>query len=292
MESPNEPWIVDRPRSDRRQVALFLVGLCLVLLLCLSLLLLGRSRLRELEDANEQLAAEVCLLDVCCDQGQPIPGCERVAWKSLATDLESRLAVIGRLDTDREQLPAWLEALETALPTGAWLTRLAVTDTRLDLHGRSAGADGAAAAMGGLQESPCFVDVELVQTEADPRGPGQRFQLRAGLTEDCQGIGSSGRDLFRPVPEREENPTPAPHAQIRWDLRDYVVTAVSPGAFAWLRDPDGGTHQVREGSVVGAGGARVTIVTDDSLILTLDELLDEETGEAATRIITLRLEQP
>jgi len=286
---------VTAPASPERRgiagVRLFAAGLALLLIVAAAVLAQHHRNLAGLERDNDALAREVCLLDVCCDQGEPIPGCERVDHEALAGQLERRLVVIGALDDRRRRLPARLAALDAALPPEVWLTRLELTD-RVDLHGRSASLDGAAEAMAALQSSPCFDAVELVRTEARSDGEGQTFQLRAGLAEDCAATPPSGRDLFRPVRGEEEAPTPAPHRQIRWDLRAYSVTAIDPGRFAWLQDPEGGTWQVAEGSVVGDRGARVTVVTDDSVIFTWDEVLDEETGEATSRIVTLRLEQP
>ena len=274
-----------------RAPRLFAGGAALLLLVGLVLLLTARARLAEVEERNAELAREVCLLDPCCEDGAPIPGCERTGWQTLAADLERRLASIDELHGRGEQLPAWLDALETAIPAGAWLTRLEVTPDRLDLHGRSATMHGAAAAMTGLQDSPCFVGVELLRTEARRPGPGQEFSLRAELVTDCPSGGADGRDLFRPTLGPEDDAAPPAHRQVRWDLRSYQVIAVSPGDQAWIRDPDGATWPVQEGSVIGDRGAVVTVITDESLILTLDEILDEETGEAATRIITLRQEQ-
>lgn len=235
------------------------------------------SELRGVRADNEALAAEV----------------EDLARRVDLDDFEAQAALLElKLDTittlRHNPVPTWLVALEAAVPAGAWLTSLEFVDRRMTLQGASADPLGAAALMEALQHSECFQDVALRSVEATAEG--QEFWLTAATTDvDCAGGTPGGRSLFlSPGLEDALRPQATVHPLLRWEPRDYDLVGMEIG-LATLRDPQDGLHRVMVGSSVGSGGAVVKFITDDSLVLTEDEVVDRDTGRTRTHITTLTL---
>ena len=68
------------------------------------------------------------------------------------------------------------------------------------------------------------------------------------------------------------------------------MVAIEAGGSALIEDPAGGAHAISEGSYLGAEKARVTVVTDDQVVLTYDEVVDPDTNKLRSHIVTLRIQ--
>ncbi len=238
------------------------------------------SNLRALEAENELLHAELAQLDALIGSLEGGPDAHAA--------LQERLEAIYALRDNTGHSASLLVALETAVPAGAWLTSLSIEGDRVDLHGEAADLDAAANLMEALQFSECFTDVALKSSESSP--DGQTFWLQARPSETvCAEGRPGGRPLFlSPNLEDALRPDATIHPLVRWEPREYDLVGLEIGA-ATLRAPDESLHRVMVNGAVGRGRARVTFITDDSIVLTEDVLLDRDTQKTKTNIVTLRL---
>lgn len=202
---------------------------------------------------------------------------------------ELRVQTLSALGENRGRAARFVGAVEQAVPTGVWLTRLQWFDSRLTLTGRTDDPAGAAEVMDGLRRSGCFSEITL----AGVSGPvGERtFTITGKPVEPCEALGPAATDPFAPPVDPEARPDLVLPALYRWDVRAYDVVALVPGTEATLQDPDGGTHVVRIGNSVGRPPATVSFITDDQVLLTQDRIVDEETRKTRSSIIELPLER-
>ncbi len=239
------------------------------------------TTLRSLEQGNASLRLEIGALEAIAGDVQ--------AFEALSQDLERRLDALASLRMSTGWLPSVLRGVEGAVPEGVWLTSLEVADGRLDLQARSTDPEGAANLMEALQASPCFDDVALRSVEGGPFE--QEIWLQARVRDGlCEAGAPGGRDLFlSPALQEQLRPRAQVPALLRWQPRQYELVGLDPGVLATLRDPEGGLHGVGVGHSVGSGRAVVAFVTDATLVLTEDHVVEEETRRTETSIITLTL---
>lgn len=235
---------------------------------------LGRG-LAQIEGSNAQLIREIEQLELI------VAGTAEA--EAAAVELERRVAVMAALAEDRTLAGDVLAMIEASTPPSAQLTRLSWDDSGLRIVGRGA-PSVAADLMDGLQTFGCVREVSLTGA-----GSG-RFDVRFELVpeEPCPPGGGVHRDLFaNPLPSAVGEGDVRVPAVVRWPVRDYEVLAATPAGEAILQDPSGGSHLVAIGSVVGSERARVTVVTDDQVILSQDIVTNAELGKLESRLITL-----
>lgn len=261
---------------SRLLIDLGALGLGILVLLVGTAILQGvrGSELERLQERNTMLAEEIANLQGIIDE-------VRVA-RALKEELEVKLFAIEALRPAGRETPNALAAIEASLPSAAHLTSLSFAEGQLELVGVGDNAD-VADLVEGLQASGCFADVAM-------KAEGEGFSVTATVSaERCPEAIPGLRDLFEPAVATERSERRA-HPLVRWPARSYTVVACEPGKQAIVRDPDGGSHLVSEGSVLGSERALVTHITDDLVILTHDEVVDVETKETVSHIVTLRLD--
>ncbi len=233
------------------------------------------AELQQLQARNDLLAEEIRNLEM-------IVGDVR-AYEAQAAALTERSDAIAALRTVGGETPRAMAAIEAAMPRGAYLDSLVFTDGRMTLTG-VAPPELVASLVEGLQSSGCFDDVAMSTA-------GAGFQVDGSITaESCPDAQPGLQDLFEPPPDPEAVARSQVHPVVRWEARSYRVVATEAGAQAIVTDPDGGSHLLAEGSMLGAERAKVTYITEDQVILTWDEVVDPETRQTRSHIVTLRLE--
>lgn len=108
---------------------------------------------RRVEQLNTQLA-------------QFKPQQEQVdAYKAKKADIEQKLQVIERLETNRSGPVHILDELASRTPERVWLTTMVASDGRIELKGMSLDNELVAKFLTDLNASPYFANVELKGTE-------------------------------------------------------------------------------------------------------------------------------
>jgi type IV pilus assembly protein PilN len=87
------------------------------------------------------------------------------AFKAKKADIESKLAVIERLERSRSGPVHILDELASRTPERVWLTLLSANDGQIELKGMSLDNELVALFLTSLNDSPYFTNVELKQTE-------------------------------------------------------------------------------------------------------------------------------
>ena len=75
-------------------------------------------------------------------------------------------------------------------------------------------------------------------------------------------------------------------ALLRFEARDFDYVEQN-GDVATVQDPLGDRHQVMAGSALGSGGGRVQQVLPTVIVVVEEELINAETGELRSDVITL-----
>ena len=258
----------------------FVGGLALVLGALGALYATDASRLAVVEGENAAIEAELTAI-------QDLVGAS--SMEDVFAALDQRRALIEELTGSRGQVAHLLAAASTAVPTGGWLVRLEVAADRLHMEGRGFDPVVAADVMDGLRNTGCFEEIQLVSMEQPRSGGPHQFVIDAGAST-CGSVRPNPR-AFTPPHDPSRGPAPGSRPPLlRWEADLYRVVSVEPGVSAEVRDPDGRTHTITVGTMLGAPAARVTFITDATVLLSLDEVTDRETGALRSRVIELPVE--
>ena len=146
-----------RRRAGRRQIALIMGAVVgLALLICVGLHVTVVATLASERTALEGAQGERAKLQTALDKIS--------SFRKQAESIESKLAVIEKLETSRSGPVRILDEIATRLPERVWLTRLRLAGDRLELEGLSLDNEIIAAFMTGLERSDFLTGVELAET--------------------------------------------------------------------------------------------------------------------------------
>jgi len=264
----------------------FLAGGLFVVAVGLAFAWSARGRLAEVEASNAVLQAEIDQLDAL--------GATAVD-PAVVEELRTQLELIDALRAGVGRAAGVVVAAGDAVPPGAWLTDLEFAAGRFELVGGAEDPDAVALLFDELQGWPCLANPALggVRRSED----GYRWSITARASSElpaCAGAGTA-RDPFESPAVRAARDAVARRARMpalmRFDVREFRLVGVE-AAVATLQDPLGGRHQAIAGSPLGASGGRVQQVLPRLVIVVEEELVDAETGELRSEVITLDLDPP
>jgi len=151
-------------REERRKADLLQLGLTLVATLVLSLVLAAGFHWKLASDLG-QARLEVTQAKRQIDRfGPQLKQVEE--FRKVKGEIEKKLEVIEELDESRSGPVRVLDELASRIPERVWLTKLSAKDQKLTLDGLSLDNELVALFLTGLNDSPYFKDVELLETEA------------------------------------------------------------------------------------------------------------------------------
>jgi len=151
-------------REERRKADLIQLGLTLVATLVISLLVVGGFHWKLRGDLAEARLQVVQAKSQITHFGPQLKQVEK--FRKAKSEIEKKLEVIEELDDSRSGPVRVMDELARRTPDRVWLTKLSAKNQKLTLHGMSLDNELVALFLTGLNKSPYFKDVELLETEA------------------------------------------------------------------------------------------------------------------------------
>ncbi len=151
-----------KKEAIQRHLALFAIGLVLVLGASLVMYKMKANTLAGIEQKNNALEAEIANL-------KKIIG-EVEAYKKQEVLLEKKLEVIRNLKANKVGPVHMLDQLATRIPEKLWLSTLAESNKKVTLKGVSINNEVIATFMSRMEESDYFTEVYLVSIQARDEG--------------------------------------------------------------------------------------------------------------------------
>jgi len=151
-----------KKEAIQRHLALFAIGLVLVLGAFLLMYQMRANTLAGIEDGNRRLEGEIANL-------KKIIG-EVEAYKKQEVLLEKKLEVIRTLKANKTGPVHMLDQLATRIPEKLWLSSLAESSKKVTLKGVSINNEVIATFMSRMDESQYFSEVYLVSIQARDEG--------------------------------------------------------------------------------------------------------------------------
>jgi|GEM_PF-5033355 len=242
---------------------------------------MDQARLSDIESANEGLEAQLAPL-----AGLP----DTASLQDAVAEIERRQAVVDSLQKRSEGV-ALITAASGAVGTGPWLTSLDWDGDSVKVQGLGFDPTAAADVMQGMQDTGCFSEVTLLSVDTAAGGGPLRFSIvAADAPGDCGSTTGLWGKPFTPPHDPAMGPDINRPALLRWDVALYRVLALDPGVSATVRDPDGRSHSVAVGNMLGRPAAKVTFITDTAVILSQDTLVDASTDTLQSTILELPLD--
>jgi type IV pilus assembly protein PilN len=151
-----------KKEAVQRHLALFAIGLVLVLGASLVMYKVKDNALAGVEQQNSRLEAEIANL-------KKIIG-EVEVYKEQEVLLEKKLEVIRTLKANKIGPVHMLDQLATRIPEKLWLSTLQESNKKVTLKGVSINNEVIATFMSRMEESDYFAEVYLVSIQARPEG--------------------------------------------------------------------------------------------------------------------------
>ena len=151
-----------KKEAIQRHLALFAIGLVLVLGASLVMYKIKDNALAGVEQQNSRLEAEIANL-------KKIIG-EVEVYKEQEVLLEKKLEVIRTLKANKIGPVHMLDQLATRIPEKLWLSTLQESNKKVTLKGVSINNEVIATFMSRMEESDYFAEVYLVSIQARPEG--------------------------------------------------------------------------------------------------------------------------
>jgi type IV pilus assembly protein PilN len=151
-----------KKEAVQRHLALFAIGLVLVLGASLVMYKVKDNALVGVEQQNSRLEAEIANL-------KKIIG-EVEVYKEQEVLLEKKLEVIRTLKANKIGPVHMLDQLATRIPEKLWLSTLQESNKKVTLKGVSINNEVIATFMSRMEESDYFAEVYLVSIQARPEG--------------------------------------------------------------------------------------------------------------------------
>ena len=151
-----------KKEAVQRHLALFAIGLVLVLGAFLVMYKIKDNALAGVEQQNSRLEAEIANL-------KKIIG-EVEVYKEQEVLLEKKLEVIRTLKANKIGPVHMLDQLATRIPEKLWLSTLQESNKKVTLKGVSINNEVIATFMSRMEESDYFAEVYLVSIQARPEG--------------------------------------------------------------------------------------------------------------------------
>ncbi len=151
-----------KKEAVQRHLALFAIGLVLVLGASLVMYKVKDNALVGVEQQNSRLEAEIANL-------KKIIG-EVEVYKEQEVLLEKKLEVIRTLKANKIGPVHMLDQLATRIPEKLWLSTLQESNKKVTLKGVSINNEVIATFMSRIEESDYFAEVYLVSIQARPEG--------------------------------------------------------------------------------------------------------------------------
>jgi type IV pilus assembly protein PilN len=151
-----------KKEAVQRHLALFAIGLVLVLGAFLVMYKIKDNALAGVEQQNSRLEAEIANL-------KKIIG-EVEVYKEQEVLLEKKLEVIRTLKANKIGPVHMLDQLATRIPEKLWLSTLQESSKKVTLKGVSINNEVIATFMSRMEESDYFAEVYLVSIQARPEG--------------------------------------------------------------------------------------------------------------------------
>lgn len=151
-----------KKEAIQRHLALFAIGLVLVLGASLVMYKVKDNALAGVEQQNSRLEAEIANL-------KKIIG-EVEVYKEQEVLLEKKLEVIRTLKANKIGPVHMLDQLATRIPEKLWLSTLQESNKKVTLKGVSINNEVIATFMSRMEESDYFAEVYLVSIQARPEG--------------------------------------------------------------------------------------------------------------------------
>lgn len=151
-----------KKEAVQRHLALFAIGLVLVLGASLVMYKIKDNALAGVEQQNSRLEAEIANL-------KKIIG-EVEVYKEQEVLLEKKLEVIRTLKANKIGPVHMLDQLATRIPEKLWLSTLQESNKKVTLKGVSINNEVIATFMSRMEESDYFAEVYLVSIQARPEG--------------------------------------------------------------------------------------------------------------------------
>jgi type IV pilus assembly protein PilN len=151
-----------KKEAIQRHLALFAIGLVVVLGAFLLMYKVKANNLAGMEQKNNALEAEIANL-------KKIIG-EVEAYKQQEVLLEKKLEVIRNLKANKTGPVHMLDQLATRIPEKLWLATLAESNKKVTLKGVSINNEVIATFMSRMEESDYFAEVYLVSIQARDEG--------------------------------------------------------------------------------------------------------------------------
>jgi type IV pilus assembly protein PilN len=164
-----------RKETTRQQVSIFILSICLVVVILGGIQFYQQRQKRELDQRIDYVQQELRELK------KKVGEVEK--YKEAKKELETKLAIIARLEKGKMLVVHLLDGIGATIPERMWLEELGLKGDKLSMEGYAIDNETIAAFMKKLERTHSFRNVELVLTEKkEVEGVGMKhFSLVAAL---------------------------------------------------------------------------------------------------------------